>query len=51
MDETRLAGFVMFARGLKGDEKSEAQTSLTRLFQGPVMWRPAAGGECSSLLI
>ncbi len=33
MDETRLAEFVAFARGLKGDEKSEAQTFLTRLFQ------------------
>ena len=33
MDETRLAEFVAFARDLKGDEKSEAQTFLTRLFQ------------------
>ncbi|MGD9936861.1 MAG: DNA methyltransferase [Methanoregulaceae archaeon] len=33
MDETRLAEFVAFARELKGDEKSEAQTFLTRLFQ------------------
>ena len=33
MDETRLAEFVAFARGLKGDEKSEAQTFLTHLFQ------------------
>lgn len=33
MDESRLEEFVAFARGLKGDEKSEAQTFLTHLFQ------------------
>ena len=33
MDESRFAEFVAFAQGLKGDEKSEAQTFLTRLFQ------------------
>ncbi|HIH03721.1 MAG TPA: hypothetical protein HA263_07730 [Methanoregulaceae archaeon] len=33
MDETRLAEFVAFAQGLKGDEKSEAQTFLTHLFR------------------
>ena len=35
MDESRLDAFVTFARGLKGDEKSEAQTFLTHLFQAP----------------
>lgn len=33
MDEARLAEFVTFAKTLKGDEKSEAQTFLTHLFQ------------------
>jgi len=33
MDETRLEQFVAFAQTLRGDEKSEAQTFLTRLFQ------------------
>ena len=33
MDETRLAEFAAFARGMWGDEKSEAQTFLTHLFQ------------------
>lgn len=33
MDESRLDAFVAFARGLNGDEKSEAQTFLTHLFQ------------------
>ncbi len=33
MDETRLAEFVAFAQGLKGDEKSEAQTFLKHLFR------------------
>ncbi|MEN6342192.1 MAG: DNA methyltransferase [Methanospirillum sp.] len=33
MDETRLAEFVAYAQGLKGDEKGEAQPFLVRLFQ------------------
>lgn len=33
MDESRLAEFVAFAQGLKGDETSEERTFLTRLFQ------------------
>ena len=33
MDESRLEAFVAFAQGLKGDEKSEAQSFLTHLFQ------------------
>jgi len=33
MDETRLAEFVAFAQGLKGDEKSEAQTFFEEIFR------------------